>query len=321
LVEPLRDMFAALFFVAIGLMIDPRLLLQFGLPALALALVVIIGKASICSVGVFLIGERPRAALRVGLSMAQIGEFSFVIATIGLTLKATSDSVYPTIVAVSVVCMALAPYLLRATHGIADVGRRLLPRSWRLLLEDYSQWLGHMSSVSENTTLAAIFRRLLWHIGVNIALVIALFMIGAYVNVHQYAWFAQFDLSAVERHSLIWACALFLSLPMLIAVYRKAEALGMLLAELGIREDIAGRYTHTMRGILARLIPLGVLLGLALLVGALSSTILPPRGVAITLGVVGLATALFLWRSLVRLHASFQSAIKETVQEKDLPAP
>lgn len=121
------------------------------------------------------------------------------------------------------------------------------------------------------------------------------------------------------RHTLIWACALFLSLPMLIAIYRKAEALGMVLAEIGIRERLAGAYTQAIRNVLARVIPLATLLALALLVSALGSAILPPRGIAVSLIVVGIVLAVVLWRSLVKMHARLQAALKETLDKPTLP--
>ena len=121
------------------------------------------------------------------------------------------------------------------------------------------------------------------------------------------------------RHTLIWACALFLSLPMLIAIYRKAEALGMLLAEIGIRERLAGAYTQAIRNVLARVIPLATLLALALLVSALGSAILPPRGIAMSLIVVGIVLAVVLWRSLVKMHTRLQAALKETLDKPTLP--
>ncbi len=122
------------------------------------------------------------------------------------------------------------------------------------------------------------------------------------------------------RHTLIWACALFLSLPMLIAIYRKAEALGMLLAELGIRERFAGSYTQAIRNVLARIIPLSTLLALAVLVSALGSAILPPRGIALSLVVLGVVLAVVLWRSLVKMHARLQAALKETLEKPEPPA-
>jgi monovalent cation:H+ antiporter-2, CPA2 family len=315
LVEPLRDMFAALFFVAIGLKIDPAMLPQYALPALLIAAVVIVGKTLACSLGIFVVGHDARTALRSGLGMAQIGEFSFVIATLGLSLGVISDFIYPIAVAVSVLCMAASPYMNRSADGLANGLRRVTPRSLRLLATSYSGWLENLKPVNENAAIAAMFRRLLWHIGINVLLVVALFVIGAYINAHNWSWFSMLGIDRDLRHTLIWAGALFLSLPMLIAVYRKAEALGMLLAEIGIRERFAGSYTQAIRNVLARVIPLATLLALALLVSALSSAILPPRGVALSLVVLGVVLAVVLWRGLVKMHARLQAALKETLEK------
>jgi CPA2 family monovalent cation:H+ antiporter-2 len=318
LIEPLRDMFAALFFVAIGLKIDPSMLAHYALPALVIALVVMVGKSVACSLGVFMIGHDARTAVRTGLSMAQIGEFSFVIATLGLSLGAVSDFIYPIAVAVSVLCMAVSPYLVRSADGVVDGVRRVMPRPVRLLVSSYSGWLHNLRPVDDNAVIAAMLRRLLWHITVNVMLVVTLFVIGAYVNAHNWSWFTLVGIDRDLRHSLIWACALFLSLPMLTAIYRKAEALGMLLAEMGIRERHAGAYTQTIRNILARLIPLATLLALAVLVGALGSTILPPKGIALSLVAVVVLLAVVLWRGLVKVHARLQAALRDTI---DKPGP
>lgn len=314
LVEPLKDMFAALFFVAIGLQIDPAVLLEYALPAALIALLVILGKSTLVSAGAFFSGRGPRESLRVGISMAAIGEFSFVIATLGFSLGAISASVYPVIVAVSVICMAVMPQLLRVSNPLANGMRRLVPGSWQALAKDYTEWLNYLRPVSDNAVIAAMFRRLLWHIGINVALVVTLFLIAAFVNAKGWGWFSGLGIDRTMRHSIIWAAALFLSLPMLVAVYRKTEALGMLLAELGISERLGGRYTHAVRTVLARLIPLGALILLGILVTALTSTILPPREVAVILLVVGIVLALLLWRGLVKLHARFQMVIKETLE-------
>ena len=155
LIEPLRDMFAALFFVAIGLKIDPAMLWQYALPALLIAAVVIVGKTLACGLGILAVGHDARTALRSGLSMAQIGEFSFVIATLGLSLGAISDFLYPIAVAVSVLCMAVSPYLGRSADRLADGLSRITPRSLRLLAESYSGWLETLRPVNENAVLAA----------------------------------------------------------------------------------------------------------------------------------------------------------------------
>jgi monovalent cation:H+ antiporter-2, CPA2 family len=214
--------------------------------------------------------------------------------------------------------MAASPYLTRSAGGLANGLSRVTPRSVKLLAGSYSGWLENLKPVNENAAIAAIFRRLLWHIAINILLVVTLFTMGAYVNAHNWNWFSIFGIDRDLRHTLIWACALFLSLPMLIAIYRKAEALGMLLAEIGIRERFAGSYTQAIRNVLARIIPLVTLLALALLVSALGSAILPPRGIALSLVVLGVVLAVILWRSLVKMHARLQAALKETL---DKPGP
>ncbi len=319
LVEPLRDMFAALFFVAIGLKIDPAMLAQYALPALAIAAAVIVGKTVACSAGVFLTGHDPRTSIRTGLSMAQIGEFSFVIATLGVSLHVVSDFIYPIAVAVSVLCMAASPYLVKHADGLANGMRRVTPRPVRLLLTSYSRWLENLKPVDDNAVIAAMLRRLLWHIAVNVMLVVTLFVIGAYVNAHNWSWFSMLGINRDARHSLIWAMALFLSLPMLIAIYRKADALGMLLAEMGIREQFAGAYTHAIRRVLARFIPLATLLVLAILVSVLASAIVPPRWVALSLALAGVLLAILLWRGLVQIHARLQAALRDTLNKPETP--
>jgi CPA2 family monovalent cation:H+ antiporter-2 len=235
-------------------------------------------------------------------------------------LRAVDDFIYPTAVATALICMLASPYLLRSAEALVGLGRHVVPRPLRLVISSYSGWLENLRPVDENAVLARMFRRLLWHIAVNVALVVTLFVIGAYVNAHNAAWFENWGLNRDARHSVIWACALFASLPLLIAVYRKAEALGMLLAELGIRERFAGGYTQAIRQILAKLIPLATLLVLALLVGVLGSTILPPRGVALSLVAVCVFLAVILWRGLVKMHARLQAALKETLEKPSADA-
>jgi CPA2 family monovalent cation:H+ antiporter-2 len=165
-----------------------------------------------------------------------------------------------------------------------------------------------------------MLRRLLWHIAVNLVLVCAVFAIGACVSEKLPHWWPHMPLSRVVRRSLIWAAALFVSLPMLIAVYRKADALGMLLAELGISEQVHGVRTAGLRRVLGKLVPLASLAGMALLVSALGSSILPPRGVLLALLAIGAFTVWFLWGSLVRVHARMQAALRDLMQQEHDPS-
>jgi len=321
LVQPVRDMFAAVFFVAIGLLLDPSQLLPWLWPALGLALAVIAGKTLACSLGMFLFtGRGAHDALRTGLTMAQIGEFSFVIATLGIASGAVGTFLYPLTVTAAVVCMIVSPLLLRGEAPIRAGLRHVTPGPLRALAAGYGDWIGHLVPAGDNLVLARMLRRLLWHIAVNVLLVCAVFAIGAFVSAMLPRWWPELPVGNAARRSLIWAIALFVSLPMLIAVYRKADALGMLLAELGIREHVYGARTAGLRRVLAKLVPLAALAGLALLVSMLGTSILPPRGVLIALLAIGAVTAWFLWGALVRVHARMQATLRDLVQRDHEPS-
>src|SRR5882724_4239165 len=138
-IAPVRDMFSAIFFVAIGLLLDPRTLLDYALPIAVVTLVLVVGKVLARSAGAFAAGQSGRSALRVGMSLAQIGEFSFIIATLGTTLKVTSDFLYPIAVAVSAITTLLTPYLIRAADPLASRLRLMLPSGFRRILLLYTE--------------------------------------------------------------------------------------------------------------------------------------------------------------------------------------
>lgn len=315
LIAPLRDMFSALFFVAIGMLIDPRALLQYWLPVLLVSVAVIVGKTLTCTFGGALAGHDGRNALRAGLSLAQIGEFSFVIASLGLSLKVTSDFLYPIAVAVSAVTAFVTPYLVRSSDRIAEAAERRMPRPMRVLLAAYANWIAGLKPVEENAAIAAMLRRLVFHIVINMTLVMAVFLGASYLKPQLLELLPESIASDGARRSVLWAAALFLSLPMLIAAYRKADALGMVLAELGIREGAAGARTYALRRVLGKLIPLGALVILALLVTVLGAAILPPGEVLLVLLALAALVSAFLWRSFVQVHARLQAALKETIEK------
>ena len=322
LVRPVRDMFAAIFFVAIGLLLDPSEMLPWLWPALGLALAVIVGKTLACGVGAFACaGRSARDALRTGLTMAQIGEFSFVIASLGIAAGAVGKFLYPLTVTAAVACMLVSPLLLRAEPVILAGLKRMTPSSLRAVALGYHEWINGTARARDDVLLAKMLRRLLWHIAVNLVLVCAVFGICAFTSAMVPRWWPQLPLPGVARRSLVWSIALFASLPMLIAVYRKADALGMLLAELGISEQIHGVRTAGLRRVFGKLVPLGALAGMALLVSALGSSILPPRGVLVALLVIGAFTAWFLWGALVRVHARMQAALRDLIEQEPQPPP
>ena len=134
LVEPVKNLFGAIFFVSVGMLVDPAILVSYALPITLLVLTILIGQGIFGSFSFMLGGESLKSAVRCGFSMAQIGEFSFIIASLGLSLGVISDFLYPVVVAVSVITTFLTPYMIRlSVPASAALERRLPSRLIRVL--------------------------------------------------------------------------------------------------------------------------------------------------------------------------------------------
>ena len=113
LVEPVKNLFGAIFFVSVGMMVDPKILIEYAVPIVTLVMAILIGQSVFGTFSFMLAGESLKSAMRCGFSMAQIGEFSFIIASLGLSLGVISDFLYPVVVTVSVTTTFLTPYMIR----------------------------------------------------------------------------------------------------------------------------------------------------------------------------------------------------------------
>ncbi|MCP8632947.1 cation:proton antiporter [Pseudomonas mosselii] len=314
LIEPVRDLFSAIFFVAIGLMIDPSILVEYAWPIVVITLAVVLGKMLSCGMGAFIAGNDGRTSLRVGMGLSQIGEFSFIIAALGVTLQVTSDFLYPVAVAVSAITTLLTPYLIRAADPLSTRLGKVVPSRVARVLSLYGEWLRSIQPQGEGAMLAAMIRRILLQVGVNLALVIAIFFSGGYFAGRIGIWLSEWVADAGQQKALIWGAALLLSLPFLIAAYRKLKALSMLLAEMGVKPEMAGRHTQRVRRVIAEVIPLLSLLVIFLLLSALSASILPTSELLLVIVVVAAVVVALLWRWLIRVHTRMQVALLETLE-------
>ncbi|MGE8111389.1 MULTISPECIES: cation:proton antiporter [Pseudomonas] len=314
LIEPVRDLFSAIFFVAIGLMIDPKVLVDYAWPIVVITLAVVLGKMLSCGMGAFIAGNDGRTSLRVGMGLSQIGEFSFIIAALGMTLQVTSDFLYPVAVAVSAITTLLTPYLIRAADPLSLKLGKVVPRRLARVLSLYGEWLRNIQPQGESAMLAAMIRRILLQVGVNLALVIAIFFSGGYFAGRIGNWLNEWVTDVSQQKALIWGAALLLSLPFLIAAYRKLKALSMLLAEMGVKPEMAGRHTQRVRRVVAEVIPLLSLLVIFLLLSALSASILPTSELLLVIAVVAAVVVSLLWRWFIRVHSRMQIALLETLE-------
>ena len=148
LVEPVKNLFGAIFFVSVGMLVDPKILIEYAIPILALVGTILIGQAIFGTFGFMLGGESLKSAMRCGFSMAQIGEFSFIIASLGLSLGVISNYLYPVVVAVSVITTFLTPYMIRLATPTYQVMEKHLPKRLINILNHFA--MSHPSTTQQS---------------------------------------------------------------------------------------------------------------------------------------------------------------------------
>lgn len=173
LVSPVKDLFGAIFFVSVGMMVDPTMIVEYRYPIIALVIAVILGQTIFGTLGVLLSGQPLKIAMQSGFSLTQIGEFAFIIASLGVSLHVTSNFLYPIVVAVSVITTFITPYMIRLAVPTYNIIDKCMPERWRRLLDRYSS--GTSSVNHENNwkkLVSAILRIVLIFSVVSIAITI-----------------------------------------------------------------------------------------------------------------------------------------------------
>lgn len=160
-VAPVKNLFGAIFFISVGMLVDPKVLVSYALPIVVLVLAIMVGQAVFGTFSYMLSGQPLKTSMRCGFSMAQVGEFAFIIASLGLSLNVISSFIYPVIVTVSVVTTFITPYMIRSAVPAYNGLIRLLPRRW-------ARRLDHMGAVHQATTHEqTTWHRLLRKMGIN----------------------------------------------------------------------------------------------------------------------------------------------------------
>ena len=138
LVKPVKDLFGAIFFVSVGMMVDPGMIVEYAIPILVITLAVIVGQSLFGTLDVLLSGQPLKTAMQCGFSLTQIGEFAFIIASLGVSLNVTSHFLYPIVVAVSVITTFLTPYMIRLAEPASNFVDAHMPKRWKGFLDRYT---------------------------------------------------------------------------------------------------------------------------------------------------------------------------------------
>jgi monovalent cation:H+ antiporter-2, CPA2 family len=314
LICPVRDMFSAIFFVTIGMLIDPKLLLQFAWPIVVLSLLVVVGKVVTCSFGVFVGGRDLRTSLCVGMGLAQIGEFSFIIAALGEKLHVTSDFLYPIAVAVSVITTLSTPYLIRGTDSAVSFIDRVTPKPLMQGMEVYTAWIGTLGQTAPGP-LVLLVRRMGWQLLINLLLTVGIFALGAWVAGWPYKYLPQ-SIRAPEVHdSIVWVCVMVLTSPIYLASVRKIQAMSMLVAEICVPMASVGNSGSAVRTVIGQVFVLVSFVVMTFLTVLLSTSILGSLASLVPLLLIAAVAALLFRPILVRIYSRAEVALHETLIE------
>lgn len=324
LIEPVRDMFCAIFFIAIGMLFDPHIVTNYTLQIVLVSLVLIFGKITGCTIGAFLSGQHGKTSLKVGMSLAQIGEFSFVIASLGATLNVTSNILYPIAIAASAITSLLTPILIKISDPLAQKIAILNPMKLSTLSRKYTTWICEMQPKGESAMIVKIIARISLQIIVNCALVAAVFIAGAFIA-------GQIDMVYLEktrsltnedfRKSIICLTALIVSLPFLIAAYRKFKALSMILAEIIVHHSARlGNKTYKIRRVIFETLPILAVIAIMSLIFSFCSHVIPPILYLSAICGITLIIAALFWQQFVKLQSWLQielfSVMEDNSQEE-----
>ena len=329
LVEPVRDMFAAVFFVSVGMLIDPVLVGRHWVAVLVLTAAVVFGKVASVSVGAFLTGNGLRSSVQTGMSLAQIGEFSFIIAALGQALHATGSFLYPVAVTVSAVTTLGTPWLIRASEPVASWLDRKLPQPLQTFAALYGSWLEELRSARRRPTTAGEIRRLLRLLVLDAA-VLAGLIVGTAASLPEIAAFAGRRLGVDEEaaRAATIAGAVVVAVPFCLGVVRLSRKLGVTLARAALPKERRRRVDFAAaprRTLVVTLQLAGVLLvGTPLL--ALAQPFIPVLPGVILFVLVLAMLWLGFWRSATNLQGHVRAGAQVvldalTAQTRHAPEP
>ncbi len=322
LVRPVRDLFAAVFFVSVGMLIDPAVLADNAAVIALFTVLVLVGKTVGTAVGAFLAGNGTQVSVRAGMSLAQIGEFSFIIAGAAMALGGTAELLYPIAVSVSAITTLTTPLLIRASARAASAVDALLPRALQTFATLYASWIEQLRAVHQGPSAAA--RRLLRRLVADAAVLILVIAGTAIWHQRMSAWLAaQLGLSTTAASATIIASAALISLPFCWGIFRIAQRLGMVLAE-SILPRILGEeldYAAAPRRALVVTLQLAVVLLLALAIFAITQPFLPLAAGAIAVAAVVALFGVAFWRRAADLHGHVKAAAQAIVEALAARAP
>jgi CPA2 family monovalent cation:H+ antiporter-2 len=313
-VQPVRDLFAAVFFVAVGMMIEPAVVVENWLAIVVFTALVVIGKVTSVSFGAFMTGKGPQLSISAGMSLAQIGEFSFIIAGLGLTLGVIGDQVYPVAVSVSAITTLLTPALIKRSTRLASFVDSSLPRPLQTFVALYGSWIeGLRSSRRESRSM---MRRFVRKLALDVVVIASVLIATSLSFDYLVRALGDVGLERTPARLIIVIAAGAIVLPFCVSVLRTTHRFALLLGEAAVpRRDAAapdlGRQPRLVVESAVRFV--GVLItGSALI--AITQPFLPTYLAAAVLIVAMLVLAYSFYRTAAGLEGHVRAAAQAVIE-------
>jgi len=316
LVRPLRDVFAGIFFVAVGMLIDPVVVAQHWPKAALLAVALVVGKTMGVTLGVFLTGHGVRRAVPAGLTMAQIGEFSILIASVGLATRAAGESLFVSVIAVAALTSATTPWLARRSGAVAAWIEHHLPRPLQTFGSLYGSWMENLRRPQSQ----AVGRRLRRGAAFLIvdAVILAAICAGAAAQMRPLARGLAVHTVLTERaaSAAIIVVAVVLALPLIWGIVRRAQGLAHTIADTVFPASAEGTVdlAAAPRRSLVQAVHTIIALAVGIPLVALTQPMLPPlASLALLAGGLG-ALLIAFWRGAANLQGHVRAGTEVVLE-------
>jgi len=305
LVRPVRDMFAAIFFVSVGMMIEPAALTEHWRAVLALTLAVIIGKVLAVTIGAFLAGHGRRTAMKAGMSLAQIGEFSFIIAGVGVASGAINGWMYPVAIAVSAITTLTTPLLIKLSNRAAASIDHWLPEPIQTVAALYGSWIERVRGAPRAPTERSGTNRIIRIILLDAALITAV-VIGVDVELDRLSLLVgnMIGMPSARVRFMVVLVSAMITVPLIYGLITSARALGNHLARRAFADPQKGKVdlADAPRRALVIVVQLAVVLAVGIPIVAITQPFLPPHQGALVLTLLTLVLLVALWRNAANLQ-------------------
>ncbi|HEY9429123.1 MAG TPA: cation:proton antiporter [Gemmatimonadaceae bacterium] len=325
LIAPVRDMFVAIFFVAVGMMIDPHAIAEHWVAVLAFTALVITGKVVAVSLSTFLTGFPLRTSIQTGMSLAQIGEFSFIIAGVGVATGTARNFLYPVAIAVSAITTLTTPWLIRASGPAANYVDRRLPHALQTFVALYGSWVERLRSAPRESSGVSRTRYLIRVLLLD-AVLLTVWVIGASLQFDAAASLlvGLTHLSVESARLIVFIAIVLVTAPMAVGIFRSSRQLAQTLSLRALPGAQQGSLdlAHAPRIALFVTLHLAILLLVGAPVVAITQPFLPPLRGALLLAFIAIVLLIGIYRSATRLqdHAQAGAAIIVSALAKHMAA-